>query len=73
MSLVEEMRKIPPVTRFLCGSSLLVTSSVMLEVVSPYFYIFVKELVLKRFEVRMLVLQASCTRNDISAGVRPGE
>jgi len=51
MSLWDEIRKIPPVTRFLCGSSLVVSAPVMLEVVSPYTVIFVKELVTRRYEI----------------------
>lgn len=47
----DELRKIPPVTRFLCGSSLAVSIPVMLQLLSPYKVIFVKELVTQRFEV----------------------
>ncbi|KZT00662.1 DER1-domain-containing protein [Laetiporus sulphureus 93-53] len=46
-----EIRKIPSVTRFLCGSSLLVTVPVMLEIVSPYSIVFVKELVTRHYQV----------------------
>lgn len=48
---MDEIRKIPPVTRFLCGSSLAVTLPVMLNIASPYKLIFVKQLVTQRFEV----------------------
>lgn len=48
---MDEIRKIPPVTRFLCGASLGVTLPVMLQIVSPYKVIFVKELVTRRYEV----------------------
>ncbi|OSD08771.1 hypothetical protein PYCCODRAFT_1356851 [Trametes coccinea BRFM310] len=51
MSFMDEIRKIPPVTRFLCGASLGVTLPVMLQIVSPYKVIFVKELVTRRYEV----------------------
>ncbi|KAI0777205.1 DER1-domain-containing protein [Trametes elegans] len=51
MSFMDEIRKIPPVTRFLCASSLAVTLPVMLQVVSPYKVLFVKELVTRRYEV----------------------
>ncbi|PCH44803.1 DER1-domain-containing protein [Wolfiporia cocos MD-104 SS10] len=51
MSLWTEISKIPPVTRFLCGSSLAVTVPVLLEIVSPYKILFVKELVTGRWEV----------------------
>ncbi|KAA1478160.1 DER1-domain-containing protein [Dentipellis sp. KUC8613] len=47
----DEIRKIPPVTRFMCGSSLAVTVPVLLELLSPYRVVFVKELVTKKFEV----------------------
>ena len=48
----DEIRKIPPVTRFLCGSSLAVSLPVMLQLLSPYKVIFVRALVTQRFEVR---------------------
>ena len=48
---MDEIRKIPPVTRFLCGSSLAVTLPVMLQIASPYKLIFVKGLVTQRLEV----------------------
>ena len=54
-SIMEEIRKIPPVTRFLCGSTLAVSLPVMVQIVSPYKVLFVKELVVKRMEVRLLL------------------
>ena len=51
MSFMDEIRKIPPVTRFLCGSSLAVSVPVMLQMLSPYRVVFVKELVMNRLEV----------------------
>jgi len=48
--LLAEIRKIPPVTRFICGSTVAVTLPVMLKIISPYTMIFVKELVTKRRE-----------------------
>ena len=51
MSFVEELRKIPPVTRFLCGSLLSVSLPMMLQLVSPYKLLFVRESVTQRFEV----------------------
>lgn len=48
---MDEIRKIPPVTRTLCGSLLVVSLPVMLHIVSPYKIIFVKELVTKKFEI----------------------
>ncbi|KAH9939857.1 DER1-domain-containing protein [Amylocystis lapponica] len=51
MSFWDEIRKIPPVTRFLCGSSLAVSVPVMMQVVAPYQVVFIKDLVTRRFEV----------------------
>ncbi|GBE87386.1 Uncharacterized derlin-like protein [Sparassis crispa] len=51
MSFWDEIRKVPPVTRFLCGSSLAVTLPVMLQVLSPYHVVFVQELVTRRYEL----------------------
>jgi hypothetical protein len=48
----DELRKIPPVTRFLCASSLAVSVPVMMQLLSPYKVVFVRELVIHRFEVR---------------------
>jgi Derlin-2/3 len=48
----DEIRKIPPVTRFLCGSSLAVSIPVMLQLLNPYKVVFVRQLVIQRFEVR---------------------
>ena len=59
MSFMDEIRKIPPVTRFLCGSTLAVTLPVMLQLASPYKLLFVRELVTKRFEVCCLPLVLS--------------
>jgi hypothetical protein len=47
----DELRKIPPVTRFLCGSSLAVSIPVMLQLLSPYKVVFVRALVTQKFEV----------------------
>ncbi|PFH45788.1 hypothetical protein AMATHDRAFT_71091 [Amanita thiersii Skay4041] len=46
-----ELRKIPPVTRFLCASSLGVTIPVLMQLVSPYKVLFVRELVTKKFQI----------------------
>lgn len=48
---MDEINKIPPVTRFLCGSTLAVTLPTMLQVVSPYKLVFVKDLVIKGFQL----------------------
>jgi len=45
-----EIRKIPPVTRFLCGSSLAITIPVLMKMISPYKVLFSLDRVL-RFEV----------------------
>lgn len=52
--LLAEIRKIPPVTRFVCASIVAVTLPVMAKIVSPYKVIFVKEFVTKKWEVRFL-------------------
>jgi len=57
--LLAEIRKIPPVTRFVCASIIAVTLPVMTKMVSPYTMIFVKEWVTKRGEVR---LSTHCSR-----------
>ncbi|KIM42172.1 hypothetical protein M413DRAFT_444636 [Hebeloma cylindrosporum] len=49
--LLAEIRKIPPVTRFVCGSSLGVTGSVILGAVAPYTVLFVKDFVFKRLQL----------------------
>ncbi|OCH88379.1 DER1-domain-containing protein [Obba rivulosa] len=51
MSFADEIRKIPPVTRFLCGASLAVTLPALAQLVPPYSLIFVKELVTQRLEI----------------------
>jgi len=47
----DEIRKIPPVTRFLCASSLAVSIPVMLQLLSPYKVIFMRAAVTQRFEL----------------------
>ena len=66
----DELRKIPPVTRFLCGSSLAVSIPVMMQLLSPYKVIFVRALVTQRFEVRLSVAKERVSRSDprISCG-----
>jgi len=46
-----EIRKIPPVTRFLCASSLGVTIPVLMNVVSVYKIVFILNRVLRKFEL----------------------
>ena len=55
MDILAEIKKIPPVTRFLCGSSLAVTGAAIAGIVSPYSVIFTKELVFNKFEVLTLI------------------
>ena len=52
MSLMDEIRKIPPVTRTLCTSLVGVTLPCLLGLMSPHRIIFVKELITYRWEVR---------------------
>lgn len=54
MSFMDEIRKIPPVTRFLCGSSLGITLPVILQVVAPYKFVFVRQLVTQKWEVSIV-------------------
>ena len=49
--LVAELRKIPPVTRFLCASSLGITIPVLMKVVSAYKVVYTHELVLRKLEI----------------------
>jgi len=58
-----EIRKIPPVTRFLCGSSLAVSLPVMLHLLSPYKVIFVRAFVTQKFEV-CFHAQRECLLSD---------
>jgi len=57
--ILAELKKIPPVTRFICGSSLAVTGVTIANIVSPYSILFVRELVFKKFEVRLFSLSLS--------------
>lgn len=49
--LSREIKKIPPVTRFLCGGSLALTVPVMLKILQPMKIIFWWPLIAKNFEV----------------------
>ncbi|KAL4078123.1 Der1-like family-domain-containing protein [Scleroderma yunnanense] len=49
--ILAEIQKIPPVTRFLVGSSVGVTLSAALNLVSPYSLIYIHQLVTKRWEL----------------------
>lgn len=48
---MDEIRKIPPVTRFLCGSLLGVSIPMITQLVSAYKLVFVKDLVTRQYEV----------------------
>ncbi|KZS97329.1 DER1-domain-containing protein [Sistotremastrum niveocremeum HHB9708] len=50
MSFMDELRKIPPVTRFLCGATLAVSIPPMLQLVSVYKILFVSQLVTQKGE-----------------------
>ena len=50
-SFLDDINKIPPVTRFLCASTLGISLPVMLGILSPYQILFMKELVMQRLEV----------------------
>jgi Derlin-2/3 len=54
--LVAELRKIPPVTRFLCASSLGITIPVLMKLVPAYKIFYTHELVLKKLEVGILLI-----------------
>ena len=68
MDILAEIKKIPPVTRFLCGSSLAVTGATIASIVSPYSVLFAKELVFKKFEVlSLLILEFLKLSNSIAS------
>jgi hypothetical protein len=48
MDIIAELKKIPPVTRFIFGFSLVLTGATIANITLPYPIIFAKELVLKR-------------------------
>lgn len=62
MNIVAEIKKIPPVTRFLILSSLGVTIPVVLHFVSPYKLVFITAHVIKKWEVSgsTVLLSYSC-------------
>jgi Derlin-2/3 len=49
--IIAEVKKIPPVTRFLTLSSISVTLVSILTIVSPYTLLFERNLVFKQFQV----------------------
>lgn len=52
MDLLTELKKIPPVTRFLTASLVSVTLPVLMKIVSPYRVVFINKLIFPGFEVR---------------------
>ncbi|KAG6889855.1 hypothetical protein C0992_003834 [Termitomyces sp. T32_za158] len=52
-SFVAEIRKIPPVTRFLCGSTLAVTAPLLMNIVPAYKLIYTFGLAFKKLQVRL--------------------
>ncbi len=65
MSFLDELRKIPPVTRFLCGSTLAVSVPVMLQIVTPYSIVFVPELVTRGSEASTCLSGLLCNQTHI--------
>jgi hypothetical protein len=51
MSFLDELRKIPPVTRFLCLATVGVSVPVMAKIVSPYAVLFVREYVTQHYQL----------------------
>jgi len=49
--ILDEIRKIPPVTRFLCISTLAVTIPTMMELISIYPILFVRQYVVQKFQI----------------------
>ena len=62
---MDEIRKIPPVTRFLCGATLGITVPVYLGMLSIHTIIIVKQLVTKRLEVYILVTEIMYSNSDL--------
>lgn len=52
---MDEIRKIPPVTRYILGGVAGVTFPVLLQLVSIYPMVFVPQLITKKFELWRLV------------------
>ncbi|KAF9262773.1 hypothetical protein L218DRAFT_381500 [Marasmius fiardii PR-910] len=50
-SIIAEIRKIPPVTRFLCGSLIGITGPVLMGMVSPYKLVYASRLVFGKLEL----------------------
>jgi Derlin-2/3 len=55
--ILTEIRKIPPVTRFLVASSLGITIPAVMQLIPAWRLVFISQAIIKKFEVRpMLVL-----------------
>jgi Derlin-2/3 len=54
--ILTEIRKIPPVTRFLVASSLGITVPAIMKLVSPWNLIFVSEAIVQNFQVRLMLI-----------------
>jgi Derlin-2/3 len=54
--ILTEIRKIPPVTRFLVASSLGITIPVVMHLISPWRVVFISQAVIKKFEVRPILV-----------------
>jgi len=50
-SILTEIRKIPPVTRFLCGSTLAVSIPLLLGILNPYLVVFHWSAIANRFQI----------------------
>jgi len=70
--IMAEIRKIPPVTRFLTGSSLVISIPVLMNIVPRYMIVFFPKLVFRELEVS-LAFEAICivsiTYEQIISGV----
>ena len=65
--ILAELRKIPPVTRFICGSHVGITGLVLLNLVSPYKILYVARAVFSNFEVSgasLSIVLTMLTRTD---------
>jgi len=49
--ILTEIRKIPPVTRFLVGSSVGITLPAIMQLISPYTLVFISNAVINKWEV----------------------
>lgn len=51
--IIAEIRKIPPITRLLTGSSLVITIPVLMNILHGYKTVFLSELVFQKLEVSL--------------------